>query len=82
MIKASPTREQDNTMRTMSGALTLPTLAVVAIRTEGAMAVGGVETLHLVIGNHRCVSCEMWDKAAPDCIMAAVKVQDQSPSTR
>jgi hypothetical protein len=51
MIKANPARAPRHGGQHHEDRVGRPTLAVVAIRTEGAMAVGGVETLHLIIGN-------------------------------
>lgn len=68
---------EDGASRTVSGAFTLPAPAAVAVRTDGAVAVGGAETLRLVVSNDGWVSCGVRDEAASDGAVVAVAVRER-----
>ncbi|GJN18438.1 hypothetical protein PR202_gb05601 [Eleusine coracana subsp. coracana] len=68
---------EDGAARTVSGVFTLPAPAAVAVRTDGAVAVGGAETLRLVVSNDGWVSCGVRDEAVPDGAVAAVAVRER-----
>jgi hypothetical protein len=68
---------EDGVARTVSGAFTLPTPADVAVRTDGAVAAGGAETLHLLVSNDGWVSCGVRDEADPGGAVAAVAVRER-----
>ncbi|PWZ32632.1 hypothetical protein Zm00014a_044348 [Zea mays] len=67
---------EDGATRTVSCALT-PT--AVAVRTDGAVAVGGAAGLRLVVSNDGWASCGVRDEAAPapDGPVAAVAVRER-----
>lgn len=56
---------EDGATRTVSCALTPPTPIAVAVRTDGAVAVGGAAGLRLVVSNDGWASCGVRDEAAP-----------------
>jgi len=70
---------EDGATRTVSCALTPPTPIAVAVRTDGAMAVGGAAGLRLVVSNDGWASCGVRDEAAPapDGPVAAVAVRER-----
>lgn len=70
---------EDGATRTVSCALTPPTPMAVAVRTDGAVAVGGAAGLRLVVSNDGWASCGVRDEAAPapDGLVAAVAVRER-----
>lgn len=70
---------EDGATRTVSGALTPPKPVAVAVRTDGAVAVGGTESLRLVVSSDGWASCGVRDEAAPapDGPVAAVAVRER-----
>ncbi|KAL6614949.1 hypothetical protein ACP70R_037219 [Stipagrostis hirtigluma subsp. patula] len=68
---------EDGAARTVSGAFTPPTPVAVAVRTDGAVAVGGAAALRLVVSNDGWVSCAEKDEAAPDGAVAALAVRER-----
>ncbi|CAO2190974.1 unnamed protein product [Urochloa humidicola] len=67
---------EDGATRTVSGG---PPPVAVAVRTDGAVAVGGPAGLRLVVSNDGWVSCGVRDEAAPvpDGPVAAVAVRER-----
>uniref|UniRef100_A0A0E0JKY8 SMP-30/Gluconolactonase/LRE-like region domain-containing protein n=1 Tax=Oryza punctata TaxID=4537 RepID=A0A0E0JKY8_ORYPU len=69
---------EDGAARTVSGALTPPSPAAVAVRSDGTVAVGGGATLRLVGSNDGWSSCAEHDEAEPDgAAVAAVAVRER-----
>lgn len=72
---------EDGAARAVSGALTPPSPAAVAVRSDGTVAVGGGATLRLVGSNDGWSSCAERDEAEPDggaaAAVAAVAVRER-----
>ncbi|KAL6842816.1 hypothetical protein ACP4OV_027660 [Aristida adscensionis] len=68
---------EDGAARLISGAFKPPMPVAVAVRTDGAVAVGGAAALRLVVSNDGWVSCAERDEAAPEGAVAAVAVRER-----
>ncbi|TVU03692.1 hypothetical protein EJB05_50756, partial [Eragrostis curvula] len=68
---------EDGAARTVSGASAHPAPVALAVRTDGAVAVGGAATLRLVVSNDGWASSGVQDEAAPDGTVAAVAVRER-----
>ncbi|WVZ69793.1 hypothetical protein U9M48_018524 [Paspalum notatum var. saurae] len=70
---------EDGATKTVSGASALPTPVAVAVRTDGAVAVGGAPGMRLIVSNDGWASCGVRDEAAPapEGPVAAVAVRER-----
>ncbi|XP_062204614.1 uncharacterized protein LOC133906663 [Phragmites australis] len=68
---------EDGATKTVSGAFTPPTPVAVAVRSDGAVAVGGAAVLRLVVSNDGWASFGVRDEAAPDGAVVAVAVRER-----
>uniref|UniRef100_A0A0A9DKS9 Uncharacterized protein n=1 Tax=Arundo donax TaxID=35708 RepID=A0A0A9DKS9_ARUDO len=68
---------EDGATRTVSSPLTPSMPIAVAVRSDGAVAVGGAAALRLIVSNDGWASCGVRDQAAPDGAVAALAVRER-----